>query len=176
VGDRDEFETCYASRAPALVAQLYFATGSLEEAQDCLQEAWARAWVRWPSLVKGGDDPAAWVHTVAWRLAVSGWRRRKRYLVALRRHGQPPDEPGPSPDAVAVRDALSALPMGHRAVLVLHYYESLTAEEIGRVLDLPPGAVRTRLSRARAALRRELGDVTGVTPGMHVTGTNGATP
>src|SRR5207247_1559723 len=90
--------------------------------------------------------------------AVSGWRRRTRYLAALRRHGEPQDQPGPSPDALVVRDALATLPLGQRAVLVLHYYEGLTAEEIAGLLGLRPNAVRTRLSRGRAALGRQLAD------------------
>ena len=63
-------------------------TGNLADAQDLVQEAYARAWQRWSS-VSTYDDPEAWVRTVAWRLAASKWRKTKNGVAAMLRHGPP---------------------------------------------------------------------------------------
>lgn len=58
--------------------------------------------------------------------------------------------------AQAVRDAVTALPEAHRAVLVLSVYEGLTQAEVAEVLDIPPGTVASRKSYALETLRRRL--------------------
>ena len=60
-------------------------------------------------------------------------------------------------EAVALRDALARLPEKDRAVLNLFYGEGLKAEEIGELFGEKASSVRSRLSRARALLRREWG-------------------
>jgi len=151
----DEFYTAHAGR---LVSQLYLIAGSMEEARDCVQDAFARAWLHWDTLSGDGANPVAWVHTVAYRIAVSGWRRRQAQRRALQRHGPPRAAPPPSPDAVAVAAALSRLPAGQRAVIVLHYYQDLPVDAIAQALKLSPSGVKTRLVRARAALAPLLRD------------------
>ena len=59
--------------------------GDLAEAQDCVQEAFARAWLRWDSLTDGRGDPVGWVKTTAYRLAISHWRHWKAGVKALRK-------------------------------------------------------------------------------------------
>jgi RNA polymerase sigma-70 factor (ECF subfamily) len=155
VDDREaRFEEFYAACARRLLTQLYLVTGDLEEAGDCLQEAFARAWVRWETRSGPGQgaDAAAWVYTVAYRVAVSRFRRRTAFFRAMRR--TPPAAPvaGPDPNVVAVRDALATLPHAQRAALVLHYYQGLSVDEIARTLRVTPSAVKSRLVRGRAAL------------------------
>ncbi|GAA4915972.1 hypothetical protein GCM10023237_40350 [Streptomyces coeruleoprunus] len=87
--DFDEFYTATARR---LVAAVYAATGDLTEAEDAVQEAYARAWQRWDRLTREGD-PTAWVRTVALRLAISSWRRARNRIRAHITHGPPPDLP-----------------------------------------------------------------------------------
>lgn len=158
--DEGEFDAFYASTAPRLVSQLYLMTRDLTEAQDCVQEAYTRAWERWPAIGKrDGEDPAAWVWTVAWRIAVSRWRRTRTHLRVLSRHGPPPEVPGPSADVVAVRTALHQLPAAQRAAIVLHYFGGLSVQEIAAVLGVPGGTVKARLSRGRTALAALLTDV-----------------
>ena len=150
--DGGSFEEIYVAAADRLVTQIYLVTGDVEEARDCVQEAFARAWLRWRSLCRGHDDPVAWIYTTSYRIAVSRFRRRLARDRAVRRLAAPAPSDKPSPDAVAVRDALARLPHGQRAALVLHYYEGLTVEAIARILMITPSAVKARLSRGRAAL------------------------
>jgi len=154
------FADVYAAAADRLVTQLYLVTGDVEEARDCVQEAFARAWLRWASL-SGDGDPAAWVYTVGYRIAVSRFRRTVVHRRAVRRLAAGDAHavlPGPSADAVAVRDALARLPQGQRAALVLHYYEGRPVDEIASTLGVSAGTVKSRLSRGRAALHPLLDD------------------
>jgi len=155
-GREGNFEDFYAGSARRLLTQLYLVTGDVEEARECLQEAYARAWLRWDGI--GADEPVGWVYRVAYRIAVSRYRRHLTFTRALRRTPEPFPVPGPGPEATAVRDALATLPHGQRAALVLHYYQGLTVEEIAPLLDVTPSAVKSRLVRGRAALAPLLAD------------------
>jgi RNA polymerase sigma-70 factor, ECF subfamily len=56
-------------------------------------------------------------------------------------------------DAEAVHKGLAELPPHLREILTLHYLNDLSTAEVGRILDCPPGTVKSRLHHARAALR-----------------------
>jgi RNA polymerase sigma factor (sigma-70 family) len=70
--------------------------------------------------------------------------------------------PDPLEDAIAgearkvVRQAVHALPPGYRTVVTLHYLEQMTVEEVGDVMDLPAGTVKSHLFRARRLLKDAL--------------------
>lgn len=154
--DGDDFDAFYASTAARLTRNIYLSTGDLGRAQDCVQEAYLRAWQHWGELGGSGDDPVAWVRTVAWRLAVKDWRRGVRQASAYVRHGAETDAPPPSADVVAVRDALATLPTSQRASLILHYFDDLSVRQVAHTLGVPEGTVKARLSRGRAALAEAL--------------------
>lgn len=151
------FDDFYAAEAPGLVRQLHAMTGDLTVAQDCVQEACARAWQRW-SVVGDYDAPAAWVRQVAWRLAVSRLRRARVGVGLLRRHGPPPDVAPAGPDHVALVAALRRLPEAQRRALVLHHLCDLSVEQVAAETGSPTGTVKARLSRGRAALAVLLAD------------------
>lgn len=72
--DAEEFDDFYAVSFQRLVGQVYAMTGDRDEAQECVQEAFVRAWSHRRQLEKA-HAPEAWVRTTAYRLAVSRWRR-----------------------------------------------------------------------------------------------------
>ncbi|MGW9594365.1 SigE family RNA polymerase sigma factor [Streptomyces chartreusis] len=150
-----EFDAFYTATAKRLVATVYAMTGDLAEAEDAVQEAYARAWQRWGRLTKEGD-PLPWVRTVASRLAISTWRRTRNRLRAQLRHGPAPDLPGLSADRVALVTALRKLNADQRRVVVLHHLLDLPVEDVARETGSSSGAVRTRLSRARKLLGVQL--------------------
>ena len=154
------FERFYVSCADRLVTQLFFVTGDREEARDCAQEALAKAWQHWVNLDTSGEGPAGWVYTVAYRIAVSRFRRAVLNTRSLWRLpiDEREDEISGSAEVIAVRDALSVLPLAQRAVLVLHYYEGLPVESIAATLGLSASGVKSRLTRGRAALAQLLTD------------------
>jgi RNA polymerase sigma-70 factor, ECF subfamily len=147
----DDFEDFYQASYPRLVGQLTVMTGSLEDAEDAVQEAFARASTRWARL-RAYDAPEAWVRRVALNLATSGLRRARRQLADLARLGAASGEPTQATDRLAIQAGLRRLPLRHRQVLVLHYGADLPVEEVARQLRVPTGTVKSRLARARAAL------------------------
>jgi RNA polymerase sigma-70 factor, ECF subfamily len=152
----DGFDAYFLRSYGRLVAELHSIVGSLAEAEDAVQEAFARASVRWERL-RDYDHPDAWVRRVALNLAASSLRRARRKLVVYRLVGVPAPAPPPGEDRVMLAQALGRLRRRHREVLVLHYLADLSVEEMARVLRIPVGTVKGRLFRARAALERELG-------------------
>jgi RNA polymerase sigma-70 factor (ECF subfamily) len=165
--DSADFDTFYVATVRRVVLYLYAACGDRGDAQDLAQEAFARAWQHWPK-VAGYDDPEAWVRAVAWRLMINRWRGLRRRLAAWTRLG-PSDQTtgGPSPDRVAVIDALQRLPTPQRQVIALHYLLDMPVQEIAATTGVPVGTVKARLSRARTALGhlldeqdQEISDVT----------------
>jgi RNA polymerase sigma-70 factor, ECF subfamily len=152
----DGFAAFYASSYRRLLGQLFAVTGDLAEAENVLQEAYARAFVRW-GRVGAYDLPEAWVRRVALNLAAMGERSLRRRARALLRLGPPPQVPALSADAVDLRAALRALPLGQRQVIVLHHLVGLPVEEVARELRLAPGTVKSRLARGRAAMAGTLG-------------------
>jgi RNA polymerase sigma-70 factor (ECF subfamily) len=147
----DDFEDFYQASYPRLVGQLTVMTGSLEDAEDAVQEAFARASTRWARL-RAYDAPEAWVRRVALNLATSGLRRARRQLAALGRLGAVTAESAHLIDRLAIQAGLRRLPLRQRQVLVLHYGADLPVEEVARQLRVPTGTVKSRLARARAAL------------------------
>lgn len=146
-----DFDEFYRAGAARLVRQLLPLVRDRQEAEDVVQEAYARAFARW-STVASYDAPQAWVRTVALRLAVSRWRRSRNALTAWRRHGGPQDVPDMSPDAVALMDALRQLPEAQRIAIVLHHLMDLPVEQVAAETGAPTGTVKARLARGRAAL------------------------
>ena len=161
------FDEFYVGTRGRLVHQLYALTGNTADAQECVQEAYARAWQRW-SQVASYDDPEAWVRTVARRIATSRWRKARNRVAAYRRHGEPPTVPGPGPETVALIDALRRLPEAQRVALVLHHLCGRSVQEIADEARVPVGTVKARLSRGRAALAPLLDDDATHEEGTHV--------
>jgi RNA polymerase sigma-70 factor (ECF subfamily) len=150
--DEREFDELYHASFRRLTAQVYALTGDLEEARDCVQEAFARAWSHRRRLERAGH-PEAWVRTTAHRIAVSRFRRimlgrRDPDRALTRAHATA----SPAPDHVAVVAALRLLPEEQRRALVLHHLADLPIADIARQEGTPVGTVKARLSRGRAAL------------------------
>jgi RNA polymerase sigma-70 factor (ECF subfamily) len=148
----EEYRAFYAVAFPRLVGQVYLLTGDLGEAQDVVQEAFIRAWGR-RRRFSDGDEPDAWIRTVARRLAVSRWRSARSALVAWRRHGPADDAPAPGVETPLIVAALQRLPEEQRRAIVLHHLCDLPVEQVATETGAPPGTVKARLSRGRAALR-----------------------
>jgi RNA polymerase sigma-70 factor (ECF subfamily) len=151
------FDAFYTGTNRRVLHQMYAMTGNLADAQELVQEAYARAWQRW-STVSTYDDPEAWVRTVAWRLAASRWRKAKNGVAAMLRHGPPEHAPEPSIDNVALVAALKKIPEAQRRAIVLHHLSGLSVAEVAHETGSPEGTVKARLARGRAALAELLAD------------------
>lgn len=158
--DSASFDSFYHASVRRLTGQLSAMTGSRADAEDCVQEAYARAWQRWDK-VSGYDDPEAWVRVVAYRISISTWRKTASMRAAFRQHGTPDDPRGLSPDHVAIVTALRQVSPGQRQAIVLHHFVGQSVEEIARQTGAAAGTVKARLSRGRQALAPLLDESTG---------------
>ena len=157
----DDFTSFHAAVFARLVGQVSLVTGDRHEAEDVVQEALARASVRW-SRLRRYDAPEAWVRRVALNLAANNARQRRRRLAALLRLGPPAPAPAVDVTDVALAEALRTLPQ--RQVLVLHYLVGMPVKEVAATLRVPTGTVKARLHRGRRALAAQLDDDEEVRP------------
>ena len=132
------------------------------EAQDCVQEAFVKAWLHRTELDVDGS-PEAWVRRTAWRVGVSLWRAAAATVRAYGRRGiDPATVPGPSEDRGALVAALRTINAEQRRAIVLRHLCDLSVDEVARETDVPTGTVKARLARGREALARVLGPDAGV--------------
>jgi RNA polymerase sigma-70 factor (ECF subfamily) len=156
-----DFDEFYHASFRRVVGQVYAMVGSLSEAEDSVQEAFARAWQNWQKISEYGDAEA-WVRSVAFRISVSAWRKAVNRLTAHKRRAAEEEElPGLSPDRLAVITALQRIDPELRQVIVLHHLLDRTVEEISRETGVPSGTVKARLVRGRKALAPHLYEFAG---------------
>lgn len=156
--DEREFDDFYTASFQRITAQVYAMIGNRDEAQECVQEAFARAWAHRRKLDRA-EHPEAWVRTTAYRLAVSRWRRTTRGRRPVDRAlGAPLETAAPSENHVALVEALKQLPEAQRQALVLHHIADLSVHDVAREVGVPEGTIKARLSRGRAALAAMLAD------------------
>ncbi|GAA4210896.1 RNA polymerase sigma factor [Actinocatenispora rupis] len=155
--DPRDFDSFYLGTAPRVTSQVYAMVGNRADAEDIVQEAYARAWQYWDK-VSGYDSPEAWVRTIAFRIAVSTWRKAINRFTAHRRHGAPESLPGADPNYVAIVAALRLITPEQRRAVVLFHLVGLSVAEIAAETGVAVGTVRARLTRGRQALAPHLSE------------------
>jgi RNA polymerase sigma-70 factor (sigma-E family) len=155
--DEDDYRAFVDARYARLVrAAILFGSGE-QDAEDAVQDALIRCYGAW-ARVSAADDRDAYVY----RVLINGIARSRR----RRWHGEIPyqqvPEPPPTDDPAtkmslshSVRASLERLGHEQRQVLVLRYFADLTEAQIAAVLRIAPGTVKSRASRAIAALSED---------------------
>lgn len=160
-GDADAFAEIFERYHHRIVNYLYGLVHDRELANDLAQESFLKAYKALPRM----DDElrlAPWLYRIAGNTAFSALRRRRliRWLPLLHDNGdlgETATMDGQVAEAEAVHRALAQLPAKYAAPLLLHSHEGLSCNEIAVVLGISPGAVKTRLFRAREAFRAAYG-------------------
>ena len=98
------------------------------------------------------------MRATAWRIAVSRWQRARLGRVLMRSNPPTSVTEGPSPDRVALIDALRQVPAEQRRALVLYHVCDQSVAQIAAETGVPAGTVKARLARGRAALAPFLRD------------------
>ncbi len=134
---------------PRLVNAVALLTGDMSSAEDAVQEALVRAWIRSDRGEEIASLPA-WIAVAAMNLARSRWRR---ILVERRvRTGGVAADEGSDAERIDVRNALTALPRRQREVAVMRYFLQMSTHEVADALRVTEGTVKNSLSKARSAL------------------------
>lgn len=143
------FVTYVAARRRALLKSAWLLTGDWHLAEDLVQTALAKAYLKWRRM----DEPDAYVRRVLMTTYITWWRRRwhgEQPTAELPEHARP----GADLDLrQQVYASLRTLPRRQRAVVVLRYFEDRTEAETAAVLGCSVGTVKSQHSRAMAKLR-----------------------
>lgn len=129
----------------------YSALGSSQECADAVQEALLRAWKKRYTL----RDIArfkAWMVRILLN-TIADMRRRGTLPTTQLSDALPAQE---QPDNLPLYQALRALPEGMRYAVVLYYLDGCTMRECAKILRVPEGTIKSRISRAKALLREYL--------------------
>jgi RNA polymerase sigma-70 factor, ECF subfamily len=171
--DRVRFEEDALGYADQVYRVARGLVGSREEAEDLVQDTYARAFRSWQQFTPG-TNLRAWLLRILTNLNIDRARRQQRrpetqpleegdyflYNQLEEQAGQPLEQ-----EAVVERlsqhdivSALSAVPHDFRDVLVLVDIGDFSYQDAAQILDIPVGTVMSRLHRARRVLKRELAD------------------
>ena len=146
------FEDFFELEQERVLRLLWMVTGSLQEAEDIVQEAFLRVWERWPK-VSAMESPTGYLHQTAMNVFRNRYRRAKLGLRKVIGTEPPIDAFGSAEDRISVSSALRDLTPKQRAALVLTDLLEYSAEQAGRMLGVSGSTVRSLSSTARAAMR-----------------------
>jgi len=138
--------------------------GDRERMDDALQDAYIRAF-RALGTFRRDAHLGSWLYRIVYNACIDELRRANRRPAPVdvtdatwdRAHGGPGPERTVTAADAAVR-ALAALPDDQRITVVMVDGEGLDNQTVAKLLDIAPGTVASRLSRARAAMRQHLGE------------------
>lgn len=131
--------------------------GDRDDAEDAVHDALESAWLRWDSL-RDTERLGAWFRRIVTNACCDLARRRRITPITM---SELPEQAA-ADHATGVlereflREALRALDVDHRMVLVLRYYEDLAVDEIARRLGERPGTVKSRLHYGLRTLRADI--------------------
>jgi RNA polymerase sigma-70 factor, ECF subfamily len=162
LSDHTRFEELVLPHLNAAYNLARWLARDINDAEDVVQDACMRALKYVGSL--HGDDARAWFLTIV-RHAFYDWCKRNRPTEIAQDDGtaiemavdpaavDPEDALVRTAESKALADAIAALPLAYREVLILRELEELSYKEIARIADIPIGTVMSRLARARGLLQ-----------------------
>ncbi len=153
-GSDDEFREFVAERSPALLRLAYLVCADAATAEDVLQNALVRAYLRWGRIA---TNPEAYVRRIIVTVAIDEGRRPHRRREAA--YAELPDAADPAQPLAtidakhALRRALESLPPKQRAAVVLRHWVGLEPGDVAELLDCTPETVRSQTMRGLEKLR-----------------------
>lgn len=159
-GDADAFEQLVVAYRDQVFRLALRMCGNEADADEVAQEAFLSAWKALPNF-RGDSQFSTWLYQLTSHAAIDLMRREKRQIAGEDITEVSAPDPGPSPQQQAersetrqaVREAMEQLSPEYRQIVVLRFLQELSYEEIGAVLKLPPGTVKSRLNRAKSQLK-----------------------
>ena len=158
-GDPEAHREIYERFAPAVFSYLAGRLHDRGVAEDVFQECMLEAWHS-AGRFRGDSRVLTWLLAIAHYQATNRLRRYRREDTTdpdlLERRNGTAHSAAASDTRIDVRSAIGALPPGQQAALELVFFHGLTVDESAAVLAIAPGTVKSRLFRAKAALRPRL--------------------
>ena len=154
--DRKTYEEAVALHSDTVTRLLRLRCRQPADAEDCYQEVFLKLLTA-KGPFRDQEHIKAWLIRVTLHEAVNLHRQFWHRKVGLLGESPfPPEAVAPESSTWEVLETLRTLPGHQRDVLYLHCVEGYSVEETATILGLRPGTVKSRLSRARAALRKQL--------------------
>ena len=165
VRDDTAFDRIFEEYSPAIFNYVLRMVGDRDRAADVTQDTFIKAYRKLDTLTDE-KSTRSWLYRIATNTAIDEMRRRRWVSPLQGGKDERDDRPdsGPGPEAMVmdatlddrIQRALMQLRPNHRQCLILSDLEDMSAQQIGEVMDLSYGAVRTLLCRARGEMRRHL--------------------
>lgn len=181
-GDGEAFGALVEQYRDNVYRLAYRMCGNAHDADEAAQEAFVAAWRALPNF-RGEAKFSTWLYRLTTNAAIDLMRREKRHRTASEEDvpeladetDSPQQQVERTEQRETVQKALSSLSEEYREVLLLRYMQELDYTEIAAALSLPAGTVKSRLNRAKAALKKALIQSGNFFPGEAVihTETNG---
>jgi len=144
-----EFTEFFAARAPALRRTAYVVVRDWHVAEDLTQQALAKLYVAWPRVRE--DTRMAYARRVVVNECLSHLRRHRPETPTETLPDRAVDAPDPGTD---LGETLASLPPRQRAIIALRFLDDLSVTEVGRLLGIADGTVKSQTNRALETLRR----------------------
>ena len=171
-GDRDAFNELVEMYQNQVINIAYGMLSDREDAYDAAQEVFVKIYKNIGSF-KGKSSLSTWIYRIVAKVCNDTLRKRQRRAPAVSINSAFSDDEekdmditddAPTPEELlelsekqrAVRLAIAELSDEHREVITLSDIEQLSYEEISEILRCPVGTVKSRLNRARSALKKKL--------------------
>lgn len=157
-GDAEAFRALVETYKNVLFGVAYLMTGDRTSAEDAVQEGLVKIWKSLPSLRDPGKIKS-WLVRIVVNEVKQGFRVKPAPSLPLDAAAGVPCEADPPEELVMsterrrlIRRALGALPREQQEAVILRFYSELSVPEIARVVRVPEGTIKSRLSRALSRL------------------------
>jgi len=171
-GDREAFDLLMRRYERAVYRAAYRLTGNADDAQDVASEAFLRIY-RSLDRFRSTVTLPAWINRIVMNVYLDMRRKEQRrpstsldalaertggaYPSALEDEASSPERHAEESDrARLLSNAIASLPAGQRIMIGLYHGDGYSYDEISRMMNIPVGTVKSRLNRARLALRAKL--------------------
>ncbi|MBV9848824.1 MAG: sigma-70 family RNA polymerase sigma factor [Armatimonadetes bacterium] len=156
--------TRHEARVGALIGRFLGTTATPEDVEDAAQDVFVQAWRALPRF-RGDARFSTWLYRIATNTAIRQWHRRKRHRQMIADEDAATEAVSPTrlsediarrAEGRALRAAVDGLPEKQRTVVLLHYFEDCSCEEIALLLGCSVGTVWSRLHYGCRKLRDQL--------------------
>lgn len=172
-GDRRAFEMLIRQYQNLVNHIVYKMVGDVFEREEICQDVFIKVY-RNINHFRGDSKLSTWIGKIAWNMSADYLKKRKLPLSGIYANSHDKDdlnkqleqalvEPEKADEGVRIREIntlihsnINRLPANYRTVIMLYHIEERSYEEIGKIMDMPDGTVKSYLFRARKILKENL--------------------